>query len=400
MANDKDAERVESGDRAASKGSDSAVAEANEGKSELVEQQKAHIQYLKDGGRSGISGDFGKPDIVESEEMMDVVAEASRESPEVSAAFDSPIGGGGTGGAGADDPTAGGEGHGAADTDPVPRETDPVPPETEPAVAYDGQSASGEAFIGDTEDLAELILEKFEEADDEDTDPETARRRKAEAYELLESVKTEEELEALTEELEDEDTFSDIDFREETDADGKLVWKFEGDNVIYHHEPEEQLKQAEETDESDESDSGSKVLTSDEFDQLGEDVAKTLREMGVQRIAITDMGDTKRVKMRLAAEHEIETNNDIVTSVALDKEVEMDFSVGEDGTLQVKNVQGVSGKFLGSPIGVDVNSAEVTTNEKGKHVATVKAGPFDTEHEIDVPDNVHSRLFSVLESLK
>lgn len=58
-----EAEKVEGKQQEAesTKSSESAVTEANAGKVDLVDKQKEQIEYLKSGGRSGITDDFGKP---------------------------------------------------------------------------------------------------------------------------------------------------------------------------------------------------------------------------------------------------------------------------------------------------------------------------------------------------
>lgn len=335
MSGERDSERIESDDRSASAGGDAAFAEANAGKPALVDEQKAHTKFLKDGGRSGITDQFKRLEIIGSDEVTTSVALEGQW----------------------------------------------------------GQGASGTAFLGDTEDLAELILDKLEEAQDEDTDRETSERLEREAYELLKTVKTKEEMEALEEELEDEDTFRGIDFEVVTTEDGDLIWTFEGENSTYDYSPERYLKKDE--------DSSSKTLRSDEFDELGEDVAKALREMGVQRIEVTDLGDTKRVKLKLSDEYKIETGRDDVSAVSLGEEVELDLSVGDDGRLKVTNIDGISAKLAGTPAGVGINSLEVTTNENGEHIATVNAGPLGgMDHNLMLPDAARDRLFAVLERLK
>ncbi len=54
-------EKVEASKAAPAKSSDSVVKESNAGKPALVEEQKAHSDYLKAGGKSGITDEFGKP---------------------------------------------------------------------------------------------------------------------------------------------------------------------------------------------------------------------------------------------------------------------------------------------------------------------------------------------------
>src|SRR5262249_29711049 len=160
----------------------------------------------------------------------------------------------------------------------------------------------------------------------------------------------------LEEALEDEDTYRDIDFESDVNPDGQIVWWFRGDEAIDVHHPEEQLEKAKGTEDTEGKDSGAKTLSRDRFDKLGEDVAKTLRDMGVQRIEITEDGDKKHVKLKLSEERKIETGHDVVTAVALDDEVELDFSVGEDGSLHVSNVEGIAGEIAGLPVGPDINS--------------------------------------------
>lgn len=50
-------------------GSDKAAREGNAGKEFLVQKQKAHIEHLKAGGKSGITAEFGKPSIKFSKEF-------------------------------------------------------------------------------------------------------------------------------------------------------------------------------------------------------------------------------------------------------------------------------------------------------------------------------------------
>lgn len=375
MVNEKDTERLEAADLTCSMDDDSAVAEASAGMADLVEQQRTYVQYLKDGGRSGCSGDFGKPEFVCGEAL---------------------IGTGGGGGAGANEPDAGGRGSGGTDRNPPPPAAYKV---------YEGQGASGTAFVGDTEQLAERILEKLEEAQDEDTSEQRAKELRAEVHELLKSVKTKEEMDALQEELEDEDTFGDIDFEAEINSDGDVVWWFRGDDAIDVLQPEEVLEKEQEKSEADSEgetegdDPKSRTLKSADFDELGEDVAKALRDMGVQRIDITDLGDGKKhVKLKLKDDHEIATGNDWVTSVELAEEVEMDIHAGDDGKLKITEIEGISGNVAGTPLGVGVNELEVSTNEAGEHVARVSTSV--TDREMVLPEEVHSRLLAVLGKLK
>lgn len=60
------------------KAGDSAVKEANAGKGDLVDSQKAHTDYLKAGGTSGITNEFGKP--LMFEQTSDTSSDASPDS--------------------------------------------------------------------------------------------------------------------------------------------------------------------------------------------------------------------------------------------------------------------------------------------------------------------------------
>jgi hypothetical protein len=332
MPDDKDAECLEAGERAPSPESDSMVAEANAGRAELVDEQKAHTRYLKEGGKSGITDQFDKPEIVGSE---------------------------GTAG----------------------------------EVALEGTRASATAFAGDTEYLAELILDKLEEAQDEDTDPETSARLETEAFQLLKTVKTKEDMDALREELEDEDTFRGIDFEEEVDDDGSIRWRFVGDNYTYEHHPEWHFDK--------EQVSASETLTADQFDQLGEDVAKALRDMGVQRIEVTDQGNSKRIKLKLSEEQKVETGREDVSAVSMDEEVELELSAGDEGALRVTNIDGISAELGGTPAALAINSIDIATNESGEHIANVNAGPFGgVDHSLKLPQTIYDRLFGILDGLK
>ncbi len=59
-------ERIDSGIEESGAGSrDVLVAEAREGQPELVDRQRTQSGYIKDGGRSGVTGEFGKPELVD-----------------------------------------------------------------------------------------------------------------------------------------------------------------------------------------------------------------------------------------------------------------------------------------------------------------------------------------------
>lgn len=59
-------ENLENKQATQSDGSENACREASSGKSGLVDQQKAHTEYLKEGGSSGITGTFDKPTFFDS----------------------------------------------------------------------------------------------------------------------------------------------------------------------------------------------------------------------------------------------------------------------------------------------------------------------------------------------
>ncbi len=67
MANEAEKPLEVQGETETTKAGDSVVTEANAGKTELVDKQKEHLDYLKNGGRSGITDDFGKPILFDEE---------------------------------------------------------------------------------------------------------------------------------------------------------------------------------------------------------------------------------------------------------------------------------------------------------------------------------------------
>ncbi len=58
---------------------DQVVRQANDGKADLVEEQQQHMKYLKDGGTSGITDEFGKPLFFESSEISKAADQPQQE---------------------------------------------------------------------------------------------------------------------------------------------------------------------------------------------------------------------------------------------------------------------------------------------------------------------------------
>src|SRR5262245_3227924 len=83
-------ERIEKISEGTGTAPDNMITEASAGKVELVEEQKRFDGYLKSGGRSGISDDFGKPLLVDGRQQVEG-GESKREAPQVVLDRDEPV---------------------------------------------------------------------------------------------------------------------------------------------------------------------------------------------------------------------------------------------------------------------------------------------------------------------
>lgn len=336
MSSDQDIERVENAEQTATKVGDSVVAEANAGKSALVEEQKADTDRLKAGGSTGTTGEFGKVELV-GNIASDVIG--IPELPDLLPDLD--------------------------DFPSLPELPDDFLPDLDdidlPDVLPDLPDIP-DGIIPDLPDFPDVLPDLPELPNPADLIP---------------------------------------DLPSPSDLIPELP------DIFPEDETEE--KPEGKTEESEAPEGPTKVLKPEDFDQLGEDVAKQLKEMGVQEIEITELGDSKKIKMKLEDKHQIETGREDVKAVAFDESVE--FEVKEtEGSTKVENIKGVaavvstkavSDSLPGDTIDVTPDSIELTTGEDGVHRATVDVGiPFVEDRVVEVPDPVHDRLKNILTALK